>query len=94
MWTKEGLAEIAGYADGIGPDKSIIEHNPDYVAWAHEFGLVVHPWTFRADALPQGYSSLEEELEKFFFDYGVDGVFTDFPDIAVQVLAGARASMP
>ena len=94
MWTKEGLAEVAGYADGIGPDKSIIEDNPDYVAWAHELGLVVHPYTFRADALPRKYKSLEEELETFFFDYGVDGVFTDFPDIAVRVLAGSRGSVP
>ena len=87
MWTRAGLAEIAKYADGIGPSKSIIEKNPDYVAWAHELGLVVHPYTFRADALPPKYKSLEEELATFYFTYGVDGVFTDFPDIAREVIA-------
>ncbi|RLE32560.1 glycerophosphodiester phosphodiesterase [Candidatus Acetothermia bacterium] len=90
MWTKEGLAEIARYADGIGPNKSIIEDNPDYVVWAHEFGLLVHPYTFRADSLPRKYGSLEEELETFFFTYGVDGVFTDHPDVAVKLFRGTQ----
>jgi glycerophosphoryl diester phosphodiesterase len=86
MWTREGLAKIARYADGIGPNKSIIEKNPEYVVWAHELGLLVHPYTFRADSLPRKYSSLEEELETFFFTYHVDGVFTDHPDVAVRLL--------
>jgi glycerophosphoryl diester phosphodiesterase len=90
MWKREGLAEIAQYADGIGPNKSIIEKNPDYVDWAHELGLLVHPYTFRADSLPRKYGSLEEEIETFFFDYGVDGVFTDHPDVAVKCLLEAR----
>ncbi len=87
MWTESGLDAIAEYADGIGPSKTIIENNPSYVAWAHARHLIVHPYTFRADSLPAGYESLEEELETFYFDYGVDGVFTDFPDAAIHVLA-------
>jgi glycerophosphoryl diester phosphodiesterase len=87
--TRRGLEGIAGYAVGIGPDKRLIESNPRLVEWAHDLGLLVHPWTFRADSLPRGYGSLEEELARFLFDYGVDGVFTDHPDIAVRVLAGA-----
>ncbi len=90
MWTREGLAAIAEYADGIGPNKSIVEDNPDYVAWAHELGLLVHPYTFRADSLPRKYKSLEEELETFFFVYRVDGVFTDFPDVAKRLLRQAE----
>ena len=89
--TRSGLAGIAEYADGIGADKRLIESNPQLVSWAHELGLVVHPWTFRADSLPRGYVSLEEELARFFFDYGVDGVFTDFPDIAVRLLTSVGA---
>ena len=94
MWTKEGLDEIAAYADGVGPSKTVIEKNPEFVSWAHERGLVVHPYTFRRDSLPPGYASLEEELERFFFVYQVDGVFTDFVDVAVRVLqeAGAQAA--
>ncbi|PRX47486.1 glycerophosphoryl diester phosphodiesterase [Prauserella shujinwangii] len=56
--TPEGLAEIATYADGIGPDKNrIIPRDADgflgeptsLVADAHEQRLVVHPYTFRAE---------------------------------------------
>ena len=92
--SRRGLEGIAQYADGIGPDKRLVEANPELVDWAHALGLVVHPWTFRADVLPSKYASPEEELEKFLFDYGADGVFTDFPDIAVRVLAAARVAAP
>ncbi len=86
MWTKQGLDEIASYANAIGPSKTIIEKNPQFVTWAHERGLVVHPYTFRADSLPTQYASLEEEMQKFYFTYNVDGLFTDFADVAVEVL--------
>ena len=87
MWTKQGLDAIAAYADGIGPSKTIIEKNHDYVKWAHERGLVVHPYTFRADSLPAQYDSLEEEMQGFYFTYNIDGLFTDFVDVAVGVLS-------
>ncbi len=54
--TPAGLAEIARYADGLGPDKGlVIPRNPDgslgtpsaLVANAHAADLDVHPWTFR-----------------------------------------------
>lgn len=94
LTTRRGLEGIAEYADGVGPDKRIIEGNPRFVVWAHELGLLVHPWTFRADSLPQGYSSLEQELERFLVDYGVDGVFTDFPDVAVRVVGELAITTP
>jgi glycerophosphoryl diester phosphodiesterase len=56
--TPGGLAEIAGYAQAIGPDKSlVIPRCADgslagptrLVADAHAHGLAVHPWTFRAE---------------------------------------------
>lgn len=90
MWTKNGLDEIAAYAAGIGPSKTIIEVNPKFVEWAHERGLVVHPYTFRKDQLPSKYKSFENEVNQFYFIYGVDGVFTDFADIAVRVIAEHR----
>src|SRR5262249_60758181 len=55
--TPAGLRGIAGYAQGIGPDKlQVIPRNADgtlgtpttLVADAHQAGLVVHPYTFRA----------------------------------------------
>lgn len=86
MWTKQGLDKIATYANAVGPSKTIIETNPDFVEWAHERGLAVHPYTFRQDSLPAGYSTLEEEIWRFYFQYQVDGLFTDFPDVATRVL--------
>lgn len=58
MMTEAGLAEVATYADGIGPAKTmVIARNADgslgastgLVARAHGAGLAVHPWTFRAE---------------------------------------------
>ena len=90
MWTESGLDEIATYANAIGPSKAIIETNPDFVQWAHARGLAVHPYTFRLDDVPSAYASLEDELRTFYFDYDVDGLFTDFVDVATQVLSEAR----
>ena len=56
--TPAGLAEIATYAQAIGPSKLlIIPRGPDgrlgeataLVQNAHAHGLLVHAWTFRAD---------------------------------------------
>ena len=58
MATPAGLAEIARYADAIGPAKAlIVPRGPDgaslpptsLVADAHEAGLLVFPWTFRSE---------------------------------------------
>lgn len=58
MLTATGLAEMAKYADGIGPSKNlVIPRNAAgrlgaptaLVAAAHKAGLVVHPWTFRIE---------------------------------------------
>ncbi len=56
--TAAGLREIATYAHGVGPNKSlVIRRNADaslgaptaFVRDAHAAGLAVHPWTFRAE---------------------------------------------
>jgi glycerophosphoryl diester phosphodiesterase len=56
--TPEGLAEIATYADGVGPSKNLIVPRDaagklldptGLVRDAHRAGLVVHPWTFRKE---------------------------------------------
>jgi glycerophosphoryl diester phosphodiesterase len=53
-----GLAEIATYADGIGPSKNLIVPRDaqnrltkptTLVRDAHKAGLVLHPWTFRRE---------------------------------------------
>ena len=55
------------------------------VASAHKHGLVVHPYTLRADGMPRWIEDFEEILRMCFADAKVDGLFTDFPDRAVQV---------
>lgn len=95
MATPEGLAEIAAYADGIGPNKRlIVPAGPDgrlrpptsLVGDAHRAGLQVHPWTFRSDAVflaPDYEGDPVREIDQFL-SLGVDGLFTDFPDLAVS----------
>ncbi|MBD2462145.1 glycerophosphodiester phosphodiesterase [Oscillatoria sp. FACHB-1407] len=53
---------------------------------AHAAGLVVHPYTFRDEEsfLTTDYSGDPVAEYKQFYDMGVDGVFTDFPDTAVK----------
>ena len=87
--TPEGLADIASYADGIGPwiqqiylgrDKAGKARLSELVSHAQARGLLVHPYTFRSDQLPEGIDDFDTLLEIFIEQAGVDGLFTDFPD--------------
>jgi len=95
MQTPNGLQAIADYADGIGPWMGQIVTGKDasgrprissLVRNAHRNGLLVHPFTFRADDLPDYASDFRSLLKLFINDIGVDGVFTDFPDRVVRFL--------
>ncbi len=57
----------------------------DLVARAHQRGLTVIPYTFRNEAkrLPADYGDNPQEEYRQFYELGVDGVFSDFPDTAV-----------
>lgn len=92
-----GMLELAAVADGIGPEKGMIisaDSTPDnimissLVRDAHEAGLEVHPYTFRADEgqVPAYARDFDHLLELFLFEAGVDGLFTDFTDKAVHFL--------
>ncbi len=90
------MSEIAVFADGIGPYKKLLVdaegQSSGFINDAHAAGLKVHPWTFRADQLPDAFQTAHAEFE-FFFNLGVDGVFTDFPDAAYAArLASVAAS--
>ena len=97
MRTPEGLAGVAAYATGIGPHLHQILTGVDndghpllsaLVQNAHAQGLEVHPYTFRRDELPPGIASFEQLLDIFVRQAHVDGLFTDFPDLVVDYLAG------
>jgi glycerophosphoryl diester phosphodiesterase len=111
LGTPAGLAEIAVYADGIGPNKALVIPRDaegrlaapsPLVADAHAAGLAVHPWTFRRENvfLPADFQDGDPTDPDFprlsgdlrgeilaFLAAGVDGVFADFPDIALQARA-------
>lgn len=93
--SSEQLERIAAYAAGIGPSMHLIVHPESAAADlqisslvqdAHQLGLVVHPYTFRRDLLPAYAADYNELLRIFLRDLGVDGVFTDFPDLTVEFI--------
>ena len=97
MFEPDGMSKLAYSADGIGPSYNLVVDRAseagdlrisELVTQAHGAGLAVHPYTFRADpeAVPDYAGSFEELLEIHYFQADVDGVFTDFPDRAVQFL--------
>ncbi len=108
--TPAGLRGIAAYANGIGPDKlQVIPRNPDgtlgrptaLVRDAHAVGLVLHPYTFRAENnfLPLDYRvatlvtdygrAIDEQVT--YLRAGLDGLFTDQSDIGVVARAEFEA---
>jgi glycerophosphoryl diester phosphodiesterase len=93
------VAEIAEYADAIGPHKDqVIPRREDgrlgepttLVEQAHAAGLLVHPWTFRpkAEFLPAGLD-IAAELDAFLA-LRIDGVFAD--DVGTAVAARRRST--
>jgi glycerophosphoryl diester phosphodiesterase len=114
MATAAGLRTVAEYANGVGPDKYhfIIPRDAAgsidsakrtrFVDDAHAAGLLVHPYTFRAENafLPTNYQSdnptcsyergdLDGELREFL-KTGIDGYFIDQPDVGVRVRTTAK----
>jgi glycerophosphoryl diester phosphodiesterase len=102
-----GLRDIARYASGIGPAKRlVVPADPAsgglgpatrLVADAHDQGLVVHCWTFRAEntflppslrrgGMPQAHGDLMTELSACLAA-GIDGFFTDQPDYGRLIVA-------
>lgn len=92
------LKKIAGYAYGIGPWKrTIVLQNDDktlkpansLITDAHAAGLKVHPYTFRDEPvfLAADYRLDPAAEYRHFFELGVDGLFTDFPDTAFRARA-------
>ena len=86
----DGLKQLAERVDGIGPwINHLYQQRPDgriedsgLVARAHDAGLAVHPFTFRKDDLPPGFESFAELMGFAVNELSIDGLFTDFPDLA------------
>lgn len=97
MFEADGMGKLSAYADGVGPEKALVVARDsqkgniritDFVARAHAAGMEVHPYTYRLDPgqVPAYADSYEDLLDIHLFRADVDGVFTDFPDRAVDFL--------
>jgi glycerophosphoryl diester phosphodiesterase len=84
--SEAGMKEVAKYVDGIGPwlghlaDTNALERGTlilqPWLAFAHQQKLIIHPYTFRKDALLPTMG--EEQLLTILKDnVKADGVFTD-----------------
>jgi glycerophosphoryl diester phosphodiesterase len=96
--TPAGLAEIAAYADGVGPEKATIVVRDAsgaitgptaLIADAHAAGLLVHPYTFRAEPIFHFLDFPDDPVAEIalFLGFDIDGFFTDNPDLGVAAVA-------
>ena len=81
--TEEDLAWAAEFCDGIAPPRAAIEDVEtgavsELVEKAHALGLAVFPYTFNNE---------EEAMRRYLYEYGVEGVFTNYPDKGVAARA-------
>lgn len=102
--TVAGLNIVNDYAAGIGPTRDLLIPRPgnvigtptNLVSNAHAAGLLVHPYTFRAENnfLSSGYR-IGSDLTAYgnyvdetalYLKLGIDGFFTDQPDFGVRAV--------
>ncbi|MBS9434736.1 glycerophosphodiester phosphodiesterase [Photorhabdus hainanensis] len=95
MFKPGAMKKVAEYADGIGPDYHMIvskDSTPTnikltgMVKEAHANNMQIHPYTIRVDQLPKYAASGDQLFDIIYNQAGVDGVFTDFPDLGVKFL--------
>jgi glycerophosphoryl diester phosphodiesterase len=93
----QSFADIAKYANAIGPNKRHIVRDvgaptlleTTLIEQAHAAGLRVHAYTFRTEpaTLAPEYKG-DPRLEYWqFYKLGIDGAFTDFPDVGLAARA-------
>lgn len=86
------LATISGYASGIGIERDRLltagAPDPTLVNAAHTANLEVHVYTFSNEVVNDSVLA----TYRSFFDIGIDGVFTDNPDIAQQARQSSQST--
>jgi glycerophosphoryl diester phosphodiesterase len=97
--TAQLATELASYAQGAGPSKNLLK-SADDVATFHKAGLVIHPYTFRGTTTAVARKPLSEpqangstvrsniiaDIQRFV-GFGIDGGFTDYPELWKQAIA-------
>ena len=80
------LQRVASYANGVGVSIRGEGMSRSFIAMAHAAGLTVHGYTF-AEASPL---RAEPEYRKHL-NWGMDGVFSNYPDLARKALGRTAA---
>ncbi len=73
--TDDEIAQIKDYAIGVGPNHTYL--NQDYVQKVVNSGLELHPYTVN-----------DKARMKQLIDWGVTGMFTNYPDLLNEVKKG------
>ena len=89
----QSFEDIAKYANAIGPWKRQIMRDvgaqqllqTTVIEQAHAAGLRVHTYTFRSEPATLAPEYRNDPLLEYqqFYSLGIDGVFSDFPDVAL-----------
>ncbi len=96
MFKEGAMAEVAKYADGVGPGwymliaqenstKDKVVYTP-LVQELKKYQMELHPYTVRKDALPAFFNNVNQMYDALLNHAGATGIFTDFPDTAVEFL--------
>ncbi len=96
-WMRENgaMEKIKRFADGIGPWVPMVIDNESskaniiltgLVEQAHNNNLQVHPFTLRKEEsqIPHYAKDFEELVKIILYQANADGIFTDYPDHAIQ----------
>jgi len=76
-----GLANLKGFADGVGVSITGPGIGAAFIEQAHAAGLLVHGYTFNKT----GAAAEAEYLQ--FYGWGLDGVFSNYADLALTARA-------
>jgi glycerophosphoryl diester phosphodiesterase len=88
-WKRHLVGSRATHADDTSETTRRTLPPSRFVDLAHAAGLLVHPWTFRNEALHLAADYGGDPMAEYaqFYALGVDGVFSDFTDTAVAARA-------
>lgn len=99
MMKPDGMKIIAQYADAISPDYHMLFNHKkaettvtstDMTKAAHANNLQVIPFSVLSDRLPEYAKNVNQLYSLLYKTEQVDGLFTDFPDKAVEYLKSNR----
>lgn len=83
-----GLDKIRSFADGVGVSITGAGMNEAFIDLAHGAGLLVHGYTFSKTG-----AAAADEYAKFF-GWGLDGVFSNYSDLALTARDAFVAAAP